>query len=155
MVRPATSNQQDMLKKYNRIFGIATLLLVVFASDCKRSNYPVSEKFKIVSEAETNKDSPFFIDIKNYPSKRNSLPVGIFDSGTGGLSVLNTILEQNKFNNITHEQGTDSLHDFEAERFIYLADEANMPYGKYFAEGKADFLRELIIKDVRFLLDKN
>ncbi len=144
-----------MLEKYNRILGVATLLLVVFASDCKRSNHPISEKFKIVSEVKTNKDSPFFIDTKKYPSKKYLLPVGIFDSGTGGLSVLNAILEQNNYNNITHEQGSDSLPDFEAERFIYLADEANMPYGKYYAEGKADFLRELIIKDVRFLLDKN
>ena len=144
-----------MLEKQIRIFSVATLLLVVLAPGCKRNNHPVTEKFKIVSEVKTDRDSPFFIDIKKYPSKRNLLPVGIFDSGTGGLSVLNSILEQNQFNNITHQEGADSLPDFEAERFIYLADEANMPYGKYNAEGKADFLRELIIKDVRFLLDKN
>lgn len=144
-----------MLEKQIRIFSVAALLLVVLVPGCKRNNSPVTEKFKIISETKTDKDSPFFIDTKKYPLKRNSLPVGIFDSGTGGLSVLNSILEQNKFNNITHEEGADSLPDFEAERFIYLADEANMPYGKYNAEGKADFLRELIIKDVRFLLDND
>ncbi|VAW23023.1 Glutamate racemase [hydrothermal vent metagenome] len=141
-----------MSEKHIRIFIAAMLLLVFLAPACKRGGHPVTEKFKIISEVKTDKDSPFFIDTKKYPSKRNSLPIGIFDSGTGGLTVLNSILELDKFNNKTHEQGPDSLPDFEAERFIYLADEANMPYGKYNAEGKADFLRELVIKDVRFLL---
>ncbi len=103
-----------MLKKYNRLFSVVTILLIVLTPGCQKSNHPVAEKFKIVSEAKTNKDSPFFIDTKKYPSKRNSLPVGIFDSGTGGLSVLNSILEQDKFNNVTHEPGTDSIPDFEA-----------------------------------------
>ena len=77
---------------------------------------------------------------------------GVFDSGTGGLTVLNSILELDEFNNISHSPGSDGLADFDSEHFIYLADEANMPYGRYNGEGKADFLRELVIKDVRFLL---
>jgi len=30
----------------------------------------------------------YYIDFKNYPSANSSLPIGVFDSGTGGLSVL-------------------------------------------------------------------
>src|SRR4029079_12210505 len=38
------------------------------------------------------------------------------------------------------------------ERFVYLGDQANMPYGNYSAAGRVDFLRELIVRDLLFLL---
>lgn len=69
-----------------------------------------------------------------------SLPIGVFDSGTGGLTILNTIL-QNK--------------ELAKEKYIYLADQANMPYGNYYSENKSDLLVELVIKDVQFLLSRN
>jgi len=109
-------------------------------------------KFRIITEAITDNNSPYYVDTANYPVDRSALPIGVFDSGTGGLSVLNTILELDEFNNSTHEPGSDGIADFISEQFIYLADEANMPYGRYYAEGKADFLRELVVKDVLFLL---
>ena len=71
---------------------------------------------------------------------QNGRPVGVFDSGTGGLTVLERILEQ---------------PELRSERFVYLADQANMPYGQYEARGKAEYLRELVVSDAEFLLDKN
>ena len=79
-------------------------------------------------------------------------PIGIFDSGTGGLTVMDAILTADMFNNATGEEGADGIKDFAAERFIYLADQANMPYGNYAAENKVDFLRELIVQDALFLM---
>ena len=79
-------------------------------------------------------------------------PIGIFDSGTGGLTVMDVILTADMFNNATGEEGADGLKDFAGERFIYLADQANMPYGNYAAENKVDFLRELIVQDAAFLM---
>jgi len=67
-------------------------------------------------------------------------PIGVFDSGLGGLTVLERLLESPKFAN---------------ERFSYLGDQANMPYGDYAAEGKSDYLRELIWADAKFLLGTN
>lgn len=46
----------------------------------------------------------------------------------------------------------DGRADFHDERFIYLGDQANMPYGNYAKAGRRDFLRELIFKDAIFLL---
>ncbi|MFC2124826.1 glutamate racemase, partial [Bacteroidota bacterium] len=63
------------------------------------------------------------------------------------------ILELDNYNNDNHSPGADGIPDFSSEKFIYLADEANMPYGRYDSEGKADFLRELVIKDALFLMD--
>ncbi|MFC1552744.1 glutamate racemase, partial [Candidatus Latescibacterota bacterium] len=82
------------------------------------------------------------------------LPIGVFDSGIGGLTVLAEIVRLDNFNNVTHVPGSDGIPDFEDERFIYLGDQANMPYGNYSSENKTDFLLELIVKDAAFLLGR-
>ena len=48
--------------------------------------------------------------------------------------------------------GKDGILDFNKEAFIYLGDQANMPYGNYSKENKVDLLNEHIIKDAQFLL---
>ncbi len=80
------------------------------------------------------------------------LPIGVFDSGTGGLTVLEAILRLDAFNNTSGKLGADGKKDFETEQFQYLADQANMPYGNYAAANKTDFLREQIVKNLQFLL---
>ena len=132
-------------------------IFLVFLINCgKKAEKPtkVIDKFQIISDIKSNKSSPFYIDFEKYPVERNTLPIGIFDSGTGGLTVLNSILTLDSFNNNTHENGSDGIPDFISERFVFLGDKANMPYGRYDSEGKSDFLRELIIKDVQFLLGR-
>jgi glutamate racemase len=138
---------------------ILFLLIIVFFSSCNpetgresKALNPDLKKFKLISEIKSNPDSPFYVDFNKYPSQRESLPIGIFDSGTGGLTVLNAIIRMDQFDNQTHEKGSDGIPDFISEKFIYLGDRANMPYGRYPREGKTDFLQELIIKDVQFLL---
>ena len=66
-------------------------------------------------------------------------PIGVFDSGTGGRTVLEKMLGE----------------DFAGESFVYLGDQANMPYGDYAAAGKSDFLRGLVVNDAKFLLSKD
>lgn len=80
------------------------------------------------------------------------LPIGVFDSGIGGLTVLEAILALDQFNNDTMQPDPDGRADFEGEKFIYFGDQANMPYGNYAAVGKQDYLRELVLKDAIFLL---
>ena len=81
-------------------------------------------------------------------------PIGIFDSGTGGLTVMEAIVTLDLFNNATGEEGPDGICDFAGESFIYLADQANMPYGNYASENKTDYLRELIVQDALFLMGR-
>lgn len=99
--------------------------------------------------------SYFYIDAEHYPSNDPALPIGVFDSGTGGLTVLNSILDFDGHDNATEQQGKDGNPDFERESFIYLADQANMPYGNYFSAGKSDLLIEHGLKDAGFLLSSN
>ena len=94
----------------------------------------------------------FSIDFSNYQGDISHYPIGVFDSGLGGLTVLSEILTLDEFNNQTYAHTADGIPDFANERFVYLGDKANMPYGNYSAEGKVDFLRELIVKDALFLL---
>lgn len=88
-------------------------------------------------------------------SPKNSLPIGVFDSGTGGLTVLEAMLTLDAFNNSTGQPGADGKPDFKSEYFEYLADQANMPYGNYAAEYKTDLLKEHILKNMQFLLQSN
>ena len=89
----------------------------------------------------------------NTPNK--NLPIGVFDSGTGGLTVLEAMLRLDAFNNATGLPGADGKPDFSSEFFEYLADQANMPYGNYAAEKKTDLLKEHIFKNMQFLLQAN
>lgn len=98
------------------------------------------------------KDHFYYIDFKRYSPKNAALPIGVFDSGTGGLTVLEAILNYDGNNNQSNESGSDDIPDFKKEKFIYLADQANMPYGNYYSAGKSDLLIEHIIKDAQFLL---
>lgn len=82
------------------------------------------------------------------------LPIGVFDSGIGGLTVLEALLTLDAFNNDTLQPGADGTPDYAQERFIYFGDQANMPYGNYSAVDRTDYLRELILKDAVFLLGR-
>ena len=78
-------------------------------------------------------------------------PIGVFDSGTGGLTVLEAMLRLDAFQNKTGAPGADGIPDFSGEHFQYLADQANMPYGNYAAEGKTDLLKEQVLRCMSFL----
>jgi glutamate racemase len=95
----------------------------------------------------------FPLDAKAYAAdSEGDLPIGVFDSGIGGLTVLSALFELDEFDNTTHQPGADGVPDLADERFVYFGDQANMPYGRYASVGKEDFLRELIVEDAAFLL---
>jgi glutamate racemase len=100
----------------------------------------------------TDPSIAYSIQTKGLLDNRSALPIGVFDSGIGGLTVLEAILSLDAFDNESLAPKPDGRLDFENEAFIYLADQANMPYGNYPAVGKENFLRELILKDAMFLL---
>jgi len=86
----------------------------------------------------------------------NRFPIGVFDSGTGGLTILEQILTIDEFNNRSHESvnAGDGVPDFGGESFIFLADQANMPYGNYPIVKKEAFLDDLIVRDAEFLMNR-
>ena len=104
----------------------------------------------------TDTSNFFYLDSRNSLENEPSLPIGIFDSGTGGLAVLEVILNLDKFDNRTHQfiSTGDGLPDFREEYFLFLADQANMPYGNYSRENNIVLLKEHIVKDAQFLLGR-
>ncbi len=113
---------------------------------------PEPQSTSIVDLVQSGESDVFSVPFDQYRSLDEDLPIGVFDSGIGGLTVLNEIVTIDRFNNSTHEPGADGRPDFEDESFLYLGDQANMPYGNYPSEDKVDFLKELILKDAVFLL---
>jgi glutamate racemase len=97
---------------------------------------------------------PYTVDQDAWSEADSSLPIGVFDSGIGGLTVQQAILSLDAFHNETYSPGPDGRRDFEHERFIYFGDQANMPYGNYPTAERQDFLKELILKDAAFLLGR-
>lgn len=94
----------------------------------------------------------YSFDRSAYRGSLTALPIGVFDSGIGGLTVLEALRTLDAFDNDNLHPKPDGRPDFENERFIYFGDQANMPYGNYAAHQKQDYLRELILKDTVFLL---
>jgi glutamate racemase len=130
---------------------VAAAVLLALTASCGKTQMPVNNP-AIINKALYDTASCFYVDFDAYPEEMRNLPIGIFDSGTGGLTVLEKLLSLDHFDNITGKAGRDSILDFAGEHFVYLADQANMPYGNYAAEGNTAYLQELVIKDAIFLL---
>lgn len=140
------------MRMSRRFYFIAALLFGSLCLFCSREKPDPLRP--IVSAIIEDTSSFFYVDAFRYPKRDTGLPIGVFDSGTGGLTVLDAIVKFDQFNNADHTffPDGDGIRDFTGESFIYLADQANMPYGIYSSEGKTDLLREHILKDVQFLL---
>jgi|GEM_PF-305456 len=96
----------------------------------------------------------FSVDLKAWSDENSDLPIGVFDSGIGGLTVQEAIYSLDAFNNENYSPRPDGKKDFANERFIYFGDQANMPYGNYPAVKRQTYLKELILKDAAFLLGR-
>ena len=127
-------------------------VLMALPAGCRKNELP-PDNLPIVNKALYDTASNFYVEFDEYPEEMRNLPIGVFDSGTGGLTVLEKLLSLDTFDNITGAAGRDSILDFAGEHFIYLADQANMPYGNYAAEKNTEYLKELVLKDAMFLLD--
>lgn len=135
-----------------RYFFLLAAAFLFLSCSSGKNNQSDEVLSPILRKALFERSSRFYADFGNFPEARKSLPIGVFDSGTGGLTVLERMLSLDSFNNITGEMVPDGIPDFEGEDFTYVADQANMPYGNYSSEGKDDYLKELAVKDALFLL---
>ena len=106
------------------------------------------------AKAHPQGDVPSSFVAADYRGDLRDLPIGVFDSGVGGLTVLEAIKAHDRHHNLTGTAGADGVPDFAGERFVYFGDQANMPYGNYSAINRTGFLRELILRDALFLLGR-
>ena len=143
-----------MKKELNLLFSCLLLLSSCWTDANKQQDTSLAQDQLSPIELDifTHPNSFYYIDFSNYGGPTSSMPIGVFDSGTGGLTVLDALVRFDQHVNSNREKKPDGLPDFKKEEFIYLADQANMPYGNYYAEDKSDLLLEHIIKDAQFLL---
>jgi glutamate racemase len=138
-----------------RIGAIAILALFLAIALVARSPAdPVLARAIDHQRAHPEGDAAATFDVAQYAGDLRSLPIGVFDSGVGGLTVLEALKTFDAFHNGSGKPGSDGVPDFANERFVYFGDQANMPYGNYGTVGRIDFLRELILKDAAFLLGR-
>ena len=135
-----------------RYLSLLSLVVILFSCGTSKNKSEEVVLSPIMEKALNDETSRFYANFKEFPKEKNLLPIGVFDSGTGGLTVLEVMLSIDKINNITGEMGSDGIADFAGENFQFLGDMANMPYGNYAAEHKEDFFKELVVKDALFLL---
>lgn len=158
-------NEMNFFTSIRPNIGILLALLAGVAlacSSCNRNSgpapyqaFPTTDAF--VERVFTDTTDFYHITPHTRQSISSELPIGVFDSGTGGLTVLDALLGFDHFDlskGAYHEAG-DGLRDFAGEQFIYFGDQANMPYGNYPSMGKTTFLEELILRDALFLLGGN
>ncbi len=148
---------------------LSLLCLLLIVTSCGRNR-------DIRDTILNDKESFYYIDSEKYPDGDRSLPIGIFDSGTGGLAVLNDILgfelpgdstgngpgtghaggSVNITGNFSKTGGVlladNSGANLRNESYIFLGDLANMPYGSYALENNTGMLVENVLKDVQFLM---
>ncbi|MFM7807735.1 MAG: glutamate racemase [Planctomycetota bacterium] len=136
---------------------LATPLLVVFttlALAAWQAADPVVQRAVDHAKAHPTGDAAATFAQADYTGDLRNLPIGVFDSGVGGLTVLEALKTYDATDNATGKPGADGVPDFRDERFVYFGDQANMPYGNYPSSRKTDFLRELVLKDAAFLLGR-
>jgi len=133
-----------------KIFLTGLILILFCQCSKKHSNYIESHTELINSVLED--DGQFYDLNKRNDYSEQSLPIGVFDSGIGGISVFDIIINADNFN-AKDERFSDKVPDFGNESFIYFADQANMPYSNYVETGNKELLEEFILKDLLFLLN--
>ena len=124
------------------------------ADDHNDETKVVVAKFIQHTQEHSDGRAAFSVDLKAWSDENSDLPIGVFDSGIGGLTVQEAIYSLDAFDNKNYSPKPDGKKDFANERFIYFGDQANMPYGNYPAVKRQTYLKELILKDAAFLLGR-
>lgn len=97
------------------------------ARDSERSEYSISDYSKNDPRSYANRDGQLLTDSFQYA------PIGVFDTGTGGLTVLSALQQE-----------------LPGERYIYLGDTAHCPYG----ERSEDEIIYLVQQAIQFLVEQ-
>ena len=93
-------NNYKELRMHKSIKIFYSFFIILLVTSCSQEKE--IKKINIQDDILTNKNSFFYVDVKNYPKKNKKLPIGIFDSGTGGLTVLDAIVNYDGYDNGSH-----------------------------------------------------
>ena len=111
--------------KKSFIVSYTLILLIVLTPGCGQNQETAVKPTpqSLVDVVQQGECDLFSVPFDRYRTDTKDLPIGVFDSGIGGLTVLAEIINLDSFNNKTHKPGSDGIPDFENERFMYLGDQ--------------------------------
>ena len=93
-------------------------LLCVFAVVLRATDDPLAVAIGH-AKAHPLGDVPASFVAEDYRGDLRDLPIGVFDSGVGGLTVLEALKAHDSHDNRTGKEGADGVPDFASERFVY------------------------------------
>lgn len=102
------------------IFICILCLLLFSRCGCNRDDQEILPRLPIITEVLSDENSPWYIDRSAYPTYRSLLPVGVYGTDESCLSMLETLLELDAFDNITGDEGADGIKDFAGEYFSLI-----------------------------------
>ena len=95
-----------------RYFGLLIMALILVSCGENKNVKQEVELSPIIKKAIGDVDSPFYGNFSQFPKEKRILPIGVFDSGLGGISVLRELMAL-----------------MPEEHYLYFGDSANAPYG--------------------------
>ncbi len=84
----------------------------------KTEEVPVA-RLPIITEALYDTSSVCYLDRKAFPKDMNRLPIGILSGKVQDISLLETFLQADNFDNITGAEEPDGIRDFAGEYFDF------------------------------------
>lgn len=123
--RPRRMHRRDTAYRPAACDRHATIALGIPTARCTREA-PGKRDLNAMKQSEDRLDAA--------PQAHDPRPVGVFDSGVGGLTILN-----------------DLLRELPAERFVYFGDTGNCPYGTRTETA----IQQLSCNVARFLLSRD
>src|SRR5574344_2669747 len=104
-----------------RYFFLLAAAFLFLSCSSGKNNQSDEVLSPILRKALFERSSRFYADFGNFPEARKSLPIGVFDSGTGGLTVLERMLSLESCNKTTVEMLPDGIPYFKGEYFTDAA----------------------------------
>ncbi len=138
------------IKFWGLIISSFILSGIVFSS-CSEQAFENHDTIPIVQKALYDTTSVYYSNFGKFPYQNDTLPIGIIEFDTINPMAL-TLLQLERFNNITGKEGDDHIPDFAGEKFQLLQDLENYPYNDYLDADREDYLREIVVKNALFLL---
>ncbi len=99
------------------IFICVLILLLFSRCGCNRDNPEPAPRLPIVTEVLSDENSPWYLNRNAYKSSRKLYPLGIYGTDENCLSIIETLLDLDAYDNITGNEGADGIKDFAGEYF--------------------------------------
>lgn len=134
------------------IYILSTALSLTVLSCAKRDAVD-APLLDYVSNALNDTSSVAYHVLDSWDASDKKGSIAVIGEPADVIPIVEGLYTSDHFNNIDGKSEPDWLPDFSGEIISSIVDEANSPYGGYVANGNAEYLRELTVKNFVSALD--